>query len=827
MHEVLTSNRQAEYFTQSGLRTLTGLDESRWNFAVFKELVDNALDALNECQDKRVEITLSAGGLAIFDSGPGIPEDVLDSIYDFDKYASSKRDFRTPTRGYQGNALKTIIAICFFHEMWQLSFVSNGKKISYELNQVKLDADIVSFEKNVESTDEMRSGVKIIFFPDDDDLQNEVWKYYLCNPDVTFVYNDITFKAITDPVQRSEKTFVHWYDFDAFNRLLQLTAHKDPERTTKAFCSNFSGSQRILSKLDFSYKKLSDFAGNEGAIAELYSKLCSMIVKPKPEILKNLITGEDATLKVFGDYGERKYKAIFGEYPDNEASIPYAIEGFLLSQKESYQRSKIIVAINNSNPYTTCPFSFSGEQHIQFCKKGYSASSLQSVLDQAGFFKANGLTLFINFIAPHIEFTDKSKSKIISNEFKDDLVKVTEYLCKETIKEIERAERANRSFDRRTVFTPAKKKSKVSLICNHFIEAYKHSSGDGEYLCTARQVFYALRQIINRIYKVELKKHDYNTFTQERLTNFFEHMPELEDKILFERRGSFRDPFFKNDLALSTNDVSHFVNKKYDNRIYRKTNEVYDLSPELQYNSVLFVEKQGFNEILKQSGFIKKFNIGLMSSQGFGTRALKKLTAYFLSKGIKVYVLHDCDIAGYLIKEKLLTGSRTFKQGLDVIDIGLSVQDATDMDKLDDAEFVTYRKNYKSLSFLSQEEKDFFIANVDNRTYRRVEINALTTPELLTFLESKIEHVPVRPSLELIRRCITIKESDIVKDALYMASDRNMDIGVDLDKIAQEVYQNINEHGHWTETLIATVHDYTRLMASELAIRIREGNNSI
>ncbi|MCX5815314.1 MAG: ATP-binding protein [Proteobacteria bacterium] len=67
---------------------------------------DNALDAINECQGKRIEITLSAGGLAIFDSGQGIPEDVLDTIYDFDKYAFSKNNFRTPTRGYQGNALK-------------------------------------------------------------------------------------------------------------------------------------------------------------------------------------------------------------------------------------------------------------------------------------------------------------------------------------------------------------------------------------------------------------------------------------------------------------------------------------------------------------------------------------------------------------------------------------------------------------------------------------------------------------------------------------------------------------------------------------------------
>ena len=52
MREILESSRVAEYFSFEGLRTLTGLPESRWHYAILKELIDNALDAIDELDEK-------------------------------------------------------------------------------------------------------------------------------------------------------------------------------------------------------------------------------------------------------------------------------------------------------------------------------------------------------------------------------------------------------------------------------------------------------------------------------------------------------------------------------------------------------------------------------------------------------------------------------------------------------------------------------------------------------------------------------------------------------------------------------------------------------
>jgi DNA topoisomerase VI subunit A len=119
---------------------------------------------------------------------------------------------------------------------------------------------------------------------------------------------------------------------------------------------------------------------------------------------------------------------------------------------------------------------------------------------------------------------------------------------------------------------------------------------------------------------------------------------------------------------------------------YTPSSQTIEFPYELAVSSVLFIEKQGFTEVFKKSGILDELNLGLISSQGFGTRAIKKMLQDFLSRGINVYALHDCDLAGQLIGERLSGGSNTFKEKLDINLIGLTFADAKVLDKLQDAE---------------------------------------------------------------------------------------------------------------------------------------------
>ena len=48
---------------------------------------------------------------------------------------------------------------------------------------------------------------------------------------------------------------------------------------------------------------------------------------------------------------------------------------------------------------------------------------------------------------------------------------------------------------------------------------------------------------------------------------------------------------------------------------------------------------------------------------------------YLINRGISVYILHDCDLFGYNIHERIAEGSDTYPMPLQVTDIGLKVDD--------------------------------------------------------------------------------------------------------------------------------------------------------
>src|SRR5215213_1303983 len=111
------SSRTAEYFDARQLSTLTGVPASEFASVCLKELLDNALDACETAAvapGATVTVDSSEDGairISVSDNGPGIPSEVVLKILDYNVRVSDKAAYRSPTRGAQGNALKTIIGI--------------------------------------------------------------------------------------------------------------------------------------------------------------------------------------------------------------------------------------------------------------------------------------------------------------------------------------------------------------------------------------------------------------------------------------------------------------------------------------------------------------------------------------------------------------------------------------------------------------------------------------------------------------------------------------------------------------------------------------------
>jgi DNA topoisomerase VI subunit B len=76
--------------------------------------MDNSLDACEEAGIAPVvSITVRKGSITIQDNGGGIETATIKSILDYTIRVSSREAHVSPTRGAQGNALKTILAISY------------------------------------------------------------------------------------------------------------------------------------------------------------------------------------------------------------------------------------------------------------------------------------------------------------------------------------------------------------------------------------------------------------------------------------------------------------------------------------------------------------------------------------------------------------------------------------------------------------------------------------------------------------------------------------------------------------------------------------------
>jgi DNA topoisomerase VI subunit B len=90
----------------------TGHPVEDWRRVIVKELVDNGLDSAEEHDISPVVtigISTMTGEIIVTDNGPGIATATVDGILDYTVRVSSREAYPSPSRGRQGNALKTLL----------------------------------------------------------------------------------------------------------------------------------------------------------------------------------------------------------------------------------------------------------------------------------------------------------------------------------------------------------------------------------------------------------------------------------------------------------------------------------------------------------------------------------------------------------------------------------------------------------------------------------------------------------------------------------------------------------------------------------------------
>ena len=159
--------------------------------------------------------------------------------------------------------------------------------------------------------------------------------------------------------------------------------------------------------------------------------------------------------------------------------------------------------------------------------------------------------------------------------------------------------------------------------------------------------------------------------------------------------------------------------------------------PEWTFNKLLYIEKEGFSEALKANRWAERHDCALMSTKGFTTRAARdlvdKLAAH--DEPVTVFCVHDADAAGSMIfqtfqEETKARGARKIA----IVNLGLEPWEALAMGL--EVETVEDGEKKRAVADYVRERRD---RNWDEWLQRhRVEINAMTTPAFIAWLDAKM-----------------------------------------------------------------------------------------
>lgn len=273
-------------------------------------------------------------------------------------------------------------------------------------------------------------------------------------------------------------------------------------------------------------------------------------------------------------------------------------------------------------------------------------------------------------------------------------------------------------------------------------DAYMKASDDGQLPAKPRQIMYAARPKILEITGKDTLDDAY--FTQTLLPDYIEeHADECARwDIVWDARGTFTEPHTGREVPLGTLEVRDYLGLRAIGApaITISTRaDYFTCGPEHRFDTILFVEKEGFGPLFNAVHLAERYDLGVMSTKGMSVTAARMLLDRLSKRGIKrILVLHDFDISGFSIFGTLGTSGRRYRFTNDVpmVDLGLRLDQVEDMGLESEPVAIKPEEWTKRSETLTRHG-----ATVEEITFlrdRRVEINAMTSRQLVDFIEERL-----------------------------------------------------------------------------------------
>ncbi len=649
--------------TVEGLQQKAGVARGLLRRLVLKELADNGLDAGADVTVGR----LVEGGYFVEDNGPGIggSPDAIARMFSVNRPMVSSKLVRLPTRGALGNGLR-VISGAVLASNGSLTVITRNRRITLrpETTGTTTVVEVTDVDHPVGTRIEISLGHTIE--ADDLDL---AWAEAACETGAA----GTTYKGETSPL---------WYDAAHFHELI-LASGDRPLRELIAKFDGCSGAK----------------AGTIMAKAGLGRSLCSSIDRQQATRLLEVARHHARPVKperlgiVGVDLYPDRYYAIERDTvsigsASPEAEIPFVIETWI--ERSGPKSDASLVALVNRTPITREINAYrSSRAKDKLYLMGCGLSHYIDIPAKGSFH------ICLNLTTPFCEITSDGKAP--------NLEPFAPWIGAAISKAIGKAHRA-----------APKENVKVTIkdvVLDNLDAAVAKTSGDGAYEFNSRQVFYVLRDLVQKATGKELQEPTFQGI----ITEYESENGEIP--------GMYREP--RGSLLHPHSDAGPMPLGTLSVRDYGR--------PIWTFNKILYLEKEGFTQALQAVGWLERHDCAILSSKGYTTRAARDLVDKLAEhdEPVTVFCVHDADAFGTMIfqtfqEETKARGARK----VDIVNLGLEPAEAQFMGL--PAEVLESGKRNKPVAgYVAPQWRTWLQTN-------RVELNAMSMPAFIAWLDRKM-----------------------------------------------------------------------------------------
>jgi hypothetical protein len=465
-----TTSRLMEFCSEKELVAQTGHQSYEWPRVIAKELTDNGIDACEEAGVAPViKVTITIGHaksrrraakptrIVFEDNGPGIPPETIAGIIDYNARVSSREAYISPTRGRQGNALKSILPMAYVlggegqGETW-IEARGHKHRILFSVNQIKQEPII----GHTTTRSKVTTGTRItVFWPakatveyqdEDDDTQigeatfqtdlikDLLSEFIWVNPHLTLLFR-VDCKTVLDHTATNpnwskyracDATSAHWYTLEQFERYAGALISRDQDHqarhrrasrektTVRDFITQFRGmkptdkQKMVLRALGAAHMSLYRFFGSETKVNhQRMEKLLGLLQEHtrlvRPEMLG--VIGEEHLRQLLVNAGGEPQSVKYSVKSGFADGVPYVVEIAICPFKEwvdgGIDRDRLLITGVNFSATLENPFNtFRGME------------GLDEILAEAKAGEYAPVIVCVHYVSPHIAYLDRGKSRI-------------------------------------------------------------------------------------------------------------------------------------------------------------------------------------------------------------------------------------------------------------------------------------------------------------------------------------------------------------------------------------------------------------------------------